>query len=73
MLVYEPFLITSLAFGVICLLIFLASSIIFMIPAMATRGTQQFLWFAGASLALFVELVVLVTLAVLVSQGKIWS
>jgi hypothetical protein len=73
MLVYEPFLITSLAFGVIALIIFMASSILFMIPAMATRGTQQFMWFAGASLLLTIEIVVLVVLAVLVARGTIWS
>jgi hypothetical protein len=73
MFVYEPFLITSLAFGIIALIIFLASNVIFMIPVMATRGTTQFLWFAAGGFLITVELAILVTLAVLVSNGTIWS
>ena len=73
MLVYQPFLITSLAFGIISLVIFMASNVIFMIPVMATRGTTQFLWFAVGGFLITVELAVLVTLGVLVSNGTIWS
>jgi hypothetical protein len=72
MLTYDPFLITSLAFGIIGLVIFLASNIIFMIPVMATRGTAQLLWFVGMGGLITIELVVLVTLGILVRNGTIW-
>ena len=65
MLPYDPFLITSLAFGIIALIIFLASNIIFLIPVMATRGTTQFVWFVGMGGLLTLELVVLVIRMVL--------
>lgn len=73
MLAFEPFLITSLAFGIIALLIFLGSSIILLIPVMATRGTTQLLWFLGVGGILTAELVVLVVLALLVRNGTIWA
>ncbi|OAI39496.1 hypothetical protein AYO38_07440 [bacterium SCGC AG-212-C10] len=73
MLVYTPFLITSLAFGIISLIIFMVTNVVLMIPVMATRGTSQFLWFAAGGFLLTVEIAVLVTLGVLVSNGTIWS
>jgi hypothetical protein len=73
MLAFQPFLVTALAMGVMSLLIFMGTSILFMIPVMATRGTSQFLWFLGVGGLLTAELVVLVTLTVLVSNGTIWS
>jgi hypothetical protein len=54
-------------------LAFVASSVIFMIPAMASRGGQQAAWFAGASFLLLVELIVFVTLVVLTSRGDIFQ
>lgn len=72
MLTYDPFLITSLAFGIIALCIFLASNLIFMIPVMATRGTAQFFWFVGMGGLLAIELAVLITLAILVRNGTLW-
>ena len=67
-----PFLISANTLGVVLLLAFLTSSVIFMIPAMATRGGQQFAWFAGASFLLLVQLVVSITLVVLTSRGDIF-
>lgn len=72
MLAFDPFLITSLSFGIIALCIFMASNLIFLIPVMATRGTSQFVWFVGMGGLITLELVILVTLAILVQQGKIW-
>lgn len=68
-----PFLISANTLGVVLLLAFVASSVIFMIPAMASRGTQQAAWFAGASFLLLVELIVFVTLVVLTSRGDIFQ
>ncbi len=72
MLTYDPFLITTLAFGIIGLIIFMTSNVIFMIPVMATRGTTQFFWFAGMGMLLTVEVAIIVTLAFLVSNGTVW-
>jgi hypothetical protein len=68
-----PFLISANTLGVVLLLVFVSSSVIFMIPAMATRGGAQIAWFAGGSVLLLVEAVVFVTLVVLTSQGDIFQ
>lgn len=73
MLIFDPFMVTTLALGMIAMVIFLISNIIFMIPVMATRGTQQFLWFVGMGGLITLELAVLVTLVVLNSNGKLWN
>ncbi len=73
MLDYLPFLISTNSFGVIALLIFLGSSLIFMIPVFATRGTTQLLWFGLIGFVLTVEAAGLVTLTVLVNNGTLWS
>lgn len=73
MLAYLPFLISANSLGVICLIIFLASSIIFMIPAFATRGGTQLAWTGVAGFLLTVELAIMVTLVVLVSRGDLWQ
>ena len=73
MLSIPPFLISTNSFGIICLLIFASSSVIFMIPALANRGTRQAVWFATGSLLLLAEAAVLITLLVLVNNGTIWS
>jgi hypothetical protein len=73
MLANLPFLISANSLGVIGLIIFLASSMILTIPVFATRGRAQAVWFAAVGFLLTVEAVVLITLVVLTSQGKIFS
>jgi hypothetical protein len=67
-----PFLISANTLGVVLLLVFMTSSVVFMIPAMATRGGAQLAWFAGGSFLLLIQLVVSVTLVVLTSRGDIF-
>ena len=64
---YSP---TSL--GVIFVMLWIATSVILTIPAFATRGTPQMLWLGAAGFVLTVEAAVLIALAVLNSQGKIF-
>ena len=66
-----PFLISTNSFGIICLLVWMASSVIFMIPGFGTRGNQQVLWVGVGSVLLLVEAAVLITLVVLVNNGTI--
>ena len=73
MLANLPFLISANSLGVINLLIFLASAIILTIPVFATRGRAQAIWFAVVGFILTVEAVVLITLVVLTSQGRIFD
>jgi len=73
MLSILPFLISTNSFGIVCLLIFASSSVVFMIPALANRGSQQAVWFGVGSLLLLAEAAVLITLLVLVNNGTIWS
>jgi hypothetical protein len=73
MLPYIPFLIGPLSFGIIALLIFGGSTVVFTIPVMASRGNAQKLWFAAAGLLLTVEAVALAALGVLVSNGTVWN
>lgn len=73
MLDYVPFLISANSLGVIFLIVFIATSIIFNIPTFATRGGQQLVWFSVAGFLLTVELAVMITLVVLVAQGDIWQ
>ena len=60
------------ALGVIFVLVWLTTSVIVTIPAFATRGTTQIVWFGAAGFVLTVLAAVLITLAVLNSQGKIF-
>ena len=60
------------ALGVIFVLVWAATSVIVTIPAFATRGTPQLIWLGAAGFILTVEAAVLVTLAVLNSQGKVF-
>ena len=60
------------ALGVIFVLVWLATSVIVTIPAFATRGTTQIVWFGAAGFVLTVLAAVLIALAVLNSQGKIF-
>jgi hypothetical protein len=73
MLAYLPFLISANSLGVICLIIFLGSSIVFTIPVFATRGGTQAVWAGVVGFLLTVEAAVMVLLVVLVSQGEIWQ
>ncbi len=67
-----PTLYSPTALGVIFVLVWAATSVIVTIPAFATRGTPQLVWFGAAGLVLTVEAAVLIALAVLNSQGKIF-
>lgn len=68
-----PFLISANSLGIIALLIFLGSSMIFTIPMFATRGSAQIAWAGAAGVILFVEAAGLITLVVLVHNGTIWQ
>ena len=67
-----PFLYSPIALGVIFELILAASTVILTVPVFATRGSTQIAWFGIVGFLLTVELVVLIVLAVLKSQGKIF-
>jgi hypothetical protein len=73
MLDYLPFLVSTNSFGIIALLIFLGSSLIFMIPVFATRGTTQLVWFGFVGFLLTVEAAGLIALVILVNNGTILS
>jgi hypothetical protein len=73
MLDYLPFLISANSFGVIGLIVFMGTSVIFGIPVFATRGGAQVAWAGVVGFVLTVELAVLVTLVVLISRGSIWQ
>ncbi len=73
MLAYLPFLIDPLTFGVVAMLIMMGSTVIFTIPVFATRGPTQALWLGIVGFVLTAETALLVTLGILIDQGKIWS
>ncbi len=73
MLAYLPFLISASTLGVVCLVIFLASTMIFTIPVFATRGSTQLAWTGVVGFLLTVELVIMVVLVVLTSRGDIFQ
>jgi hypothetical protein len=73
MLVYIPFLIDPLSYGVIALLAFFGSIVLLTIPVFATRGTTQVLWSGIAAVALIAEIAALITLGILINNGTIWS
>ena len=73
MLAYLPFLIDPLTFGIVALLIMMGSTVLFTIPVFATRGGTQLMWLGIVGFALTAEFALLVTLGILVDQGKIWS
>lgn len=73
MLANLPFLISTNSYGVIAFLILIGTSVLFMIPVAATRGTSQVLWFAVVGFLLTVEFAGLVTLGILVNNGTIWT
>ena len=67
------FLYSPIALGIIFVLIWTTSLIIVTIPTFATRGKAQVIRLSLAGLFLFVEAVLLITLAVLNSQEKIFQ
>lgn len=73
MLAYLPFLVSPNSLGVICLIIFLGSSMILTIPVFATRGATQVIWTGVVGFALTVEIAVMVLLVVLTSRGDIFQ
>lgn len=73
MLAYLPFLVSANTLGVVCLVIFLASSMILTIPVFATRGGAQAVWTGVIGFVLTVELAVMVLLVVLTSRGDIFQ
>ena len=60
------------ALGVIFVLVWLTVSVIVTIPAFATRGTTQIVWFGAAGFVLTALAAALIALAVLNSQGKVF-
>lgn len=66
-----PFLMSANDAGVICMLVFMASSVILGIPVFATRGTTQALWAGVIGFVLTVELALMITFVVLISNGTI--
>ncbi len=73
MLPYLPFLISANSLGVIFLLVFLASTVIFTIPGFATRGGTQIAWLSVAGVLLLIEAAIMITLVVLTSRGEIFQ
>ncbi|MEO9254241.1 MAG: hypothetical protein ABI305_01775 [Tepidiformaceae bacterium] len=73
MLPYLPFLISTNSFGIIAVLIFMGTSLIFMIPVFATRGGTQMIWFGLIGFVLTLEGVGLIALVILVNNGTIWQ
>ena len=73
MLAYLPFLVSANTLGVICLVVFLASSMILTIPVFATRGGTQAAWTGVIGFVLTLELAVMVLLVVLTSRGDIFN
>ena len=65
MLTALPFLMSANSLGVISLCIIMGSSIIFMIPAFATRGMAQLAWFGLGGALLTAEAVFLIVLIVM--------
>lgn len=73
MLPFIPFLIGPLSYGIIALLVFSGSMVVLTIPVFATRGRAQLLWFLIVGGLVTAEAALLVTLGILVDQGKIWN
>ena len=66
-----PFLMSANDAGIVCMTIFLGSSIIFGIPVFANRGMAQVVWLGVVGAALTVELVLMVIFVVLTNNGTI--
>lgn len=70
--VFLPFLISTLSYGTIAMLILAGSTVILTIPVFASRGGSQVIWFGLVGFLLTVEFAVLLTLGILVNNGDIW-
>lgn len=68
-----PFLISPLSFGIIALLIWIASAGILTIPVFSTRGGTQLAWAGAIGLLLLIEAAGLIALVVLVHNGTLWQ
>ena len=73
MLTFIPFLLGPLAYGVIAFSYLLGVHRRFSIPALASRGRAQLLWFLIVGGLITAEAALLITLGILVDQGKIWN
>lgn len=60
------------ALGVIFVLVWASTAVVVTIPAFATRGAAQMVWFGAAGFVLTIEAGALIALAVLNSQGKVF-
>jgi hypothetical protein len=68
---FLPFLMSANDAGIISMLIFISSSVMFGIPVFANRGTAQLVWAGVVGFVLTLELAGMVTFVALVSAGKI--
>ncbi len=66
-----PFLMSANDAGVICMVIFLGSSIVLGIPVFANRGMAQLAWAGVIGFVLTVELILMVVFVTLISNGTI--
>ncbi len=71
MLEFLPFMMSTLAFGVMSLVIFLGLSIVVSIPIFATRGRTQAVWFGVISIFMLAVGVALLVLTILHGRGDI--
>lgn len=71
MIEFLPFMMSTLAFGVMSLVIFMGLSVIVSIPIFATRGRTQAVWFGVVSIFMLAVGVALVVLTILQSRGDI--
>ena len=66
-----PFLMSANDAGIVSLVIFLGSSMIFGIPVFATRGMTQLAWAGAVGFALTIEIVLMVIFVTLTNNGTI--
>lgn len=70
---YLPFLVSTNSLGIMALLVWIASAVIFTIPAFATRGGAQIAWGTAAGFLLLAEGIGLIVVVILVNNGTIWQ
>lgn len=68
MLTILPFLMSANSLGVISLVVISGSAIVFLMPAMATRGMAQLAWLGLGGALVTAEAVVLIVLIVMTSN-----
>lgn len=71
MIEFLPFMMSTLAFGVMSLVIFMGLSVIVSIPIFATRGRTQAIWFGVVSIFMGAVGIALVVLTILQGRGDI--